>query len=226
MANDRHTIMRRLHAIYDGWLRASPMLTKSVTSAVLFGVGDRIAQRVEQWKNGDDVASQSGSEDEDAENRIVTASTARTLRMMFWGGVLFAPIAHTWVNFVERTVGSSGRVVVTKKILLDMFAFAPCSNTLFYTTTKLLEGERPSDAFDFALQKMPKTLAANYTVWPFANVVTYGVVPLRYRILFINFVSMGWSTFLSLTSSERGSNMTSEDDAHIELEDSQKLVSS
>lgn len=193
--------MRRLHGIYDGWLRSSPVLTKSVTSAVLFGVADRIAQRVEKLKQRD----QDGDRQDDA-------GLERTARMMLWGGVLFAPIAHTWINFVERKVGSAGTAVVAKKILLDMFVFAPNSNMLFFTTTKLMEGHSLGDAFDFAVQKIPKTMAANYMVWPLANVVTYGIVPLRYRILFINCVSMGWSTFLSMTSSERRSEEKDNED--------------
>jgi protein Mpv17 len=186
------TGMRRFRGLYDGWLRSSPVLTKSVTSALLFGVADRIAQRVEKLKR----------RDQNDEHQQDDAGLERTARMMLWGGAIFAPIAHTWVNFVERKVGSSGAAVVIKKILLDMFVFAPNSNMLFFTTTKLMEGQSVGDAFDFAVQKIPKTMAANYMVWPLANVVTYGVVPLRYRILFINCVSMGWSTFLSMTSSE------------------------
>ncbi|KAE8896680.1 hypothetical protein PF005_g23587 [Phytophthora fragariae] len=192
--------MRRLGLLYDGWLRRAPVLTKSVTSAVLFGLGDRIAQRVEKSRAPKDQTSH--REETEDDGALLSASTARTMRMMIWGSVLFAPIAHTWVNFVERTVGSHGKVVVVKKMLLDMFVLAPGINTLFFTTKQMMEGKTLSDGLEFAADRLPQTLKANYTIWPIANIVNYGYVPLQYRILFINCVNLVWTTVLSTISSQ------------------------
>eukprot|EP00644_Phytophthora_capsici_P007224 jgi/Phyca11/112726/e_gw1.22.444.1 len=181
--------MRRLGLLYDGWLRRSPVITKCVTSAVLFGVGDRIAQRLENTPKDED------------DGALLSKGTARTMRMMVWGGVLFAPIVHTWVNFVERTVGSHGKVVVLKKVLLDAFVFAPSINTLFFTSTQMMQGKSLGQGVDFAADRMPLTLQANYMIWPLANIVNYSYVPLQYRILFINCVNLVWTTVLSTISS-------------------------
>jgi hypothetical protein len=191
--------MRRLGLLYDGWLRRAPVTTKCVTSAFLFGLGDRIAQRVEKSRapKGDGLRATEPDDD----GALVSATTARTMRMVLWGGVIFAPIAHKWVNFVERTVGSHGKVVVVKKMLLDMFVLAPSLNTLFFTTTQVMEGKTPGQGFDFAVDRLPQTLKANYMIWPAANVVNYGFVPLQYRILFINCVNLVWTTVLSTISS-------------------------
>ncbi|GMF19080.1 unnamed protein product [Phytophthora lilii] len=144
---------------------------------------------------------ESSREETKDDGALVSLGTARTIRMMVWGSVLFAPIAHTWVNFVERTVGSHGKVVVFKKMLLDMFVLAPSINTLFFTTTQMMEGKSMSHGLDFAVDRLPQTLKANYTIWPLANIVNYGYVPLQYRILFINCVNLVWTTVLSTISS-------------------------
>ncbi|KAG3110160.1 hypothetical protein PI124_g11313 [Phytophthora idaei] len=191
--------MRRLGVLYGGWLRRSPVLTKCATSACMFGLGDRMAQRVEKSRKpkGDDTR---GEEVED--NRaLVSASTARTVRMMIWGSVLFAPIAHTWVNFIERTVGSQGKVVVCKKMLLDAVVFAPSINTLFFTSTQMMKGRSFGHGVEFAVDRLPQTLKANYMIWPLANIVNYSYVPLQYRILFINCANLVWTTVLSTISS-------------------------
>ncbi|KAG7399203.1 hypothetical protein PHYBOEH_009369 [Phytophthora boehmeriae] len=141
---------------------------------------------------------------------LVSASTARTLRMMVWGGVLFAPIVHTWVNFLERTVGSSGKAVVVKKTLVDMFVFAPSINTLFFTSTQMVVGKSPRQGFDFAMERLPQTIKANYMIWPPANIVNYGFVPLQYRILFINCVNVVWTTVLSTISSQPAPTLETE----------------
>ncbi|KAK1941726.1 Protein SYM1 [Phytophthora citrophthora] len=186
--------MRRLGLLYDGWLRRSPMVTKCVTSAVLFGLGDRIAQRLEKSRRPKD-------EEMEDDGALVSKSTARTMRMMIWGSVIFAPIVHTWVHFIERTVGSHGKVVVFKKVLLDAFVFAPSINTLFFTSTQMMQGKSVSQGVDFAVDRIPQTLKANYMIWPLANVVNYSYVPLHYRILFINCVNLVWTTVLSTISS-------------------------
>ncbi|POM72775.1 Hypothetical protein PHPALM_10459 [Phytophthora palmivora] len=190
--------MRRLGLLYDGWLRRSPMLTKSVTSAVLFGLGDRIAQRMEKSRKDDDGSQTEETEDNGA---IVSKSTARTMRMMIWGSVLFTPVVHTWVNLIERTVGSRGKVVVFKKMLLDSLVFAPSINALFFTSTQMMEGKSFGHGVAFALDRLPQTLKANYMIWPLANMINYSYVPLQYRILFINCVNLVWTTVLSTISS-------------------------
>ncbi|GMF30253.1 unnamed protein product [Phytophthora fragariaefolia] len=58
--------MRRLGLLYDGWLRRAPVLTKSVTSAVLFGFGDRIAQRIEKSRSSKDQISDQQETEDDA----------------------------------------------------------------------------------------------------------------------------------------------------------------
>ncbi|KAG7393394.1 hypothetical protein PHYPSEUDO_009598 [Phytophthora pseudosyringae] len=203
--------MRRLGLLYDSWLRQSPVLTKSVTSAALFGLGDRIAQRVEQSRKPKDDGSRGGEAEDDG--AFVSASTARTMRMMVWGSVLFAPVAHTWVNFVERAVGSHGKVVVFKKMLLDAFVLAPSINTLFFTSTQMMEGKSLGHGVDFAVDRLPQTLKANYMLWPLANLVNYGYVPLQYRILFINCVNLVWTTVLSTISSQPAAAALKEKDA-------------
>ncbi|KAG7393396.1 hypothetical protein PHYPSEUDO_009600 [Phytophthora pseudosyringae] len=41
-------VMRRFRLVYDEWLHRRQLLTKMATSSVLFGLGDRLAQRVEK----------------------------------------------------------------------------------------------------------------------------------------------------------------------------------
>ena len=41
------------------------------------------------------------------------------------------------------------------------------------------------------------TLKVNWLVWPGLTAFNLGLVPPPYRILFINFCSLGWSAFLS-----------------------------
>ncbi|KAG7399200.1 hypothetical protein PHYBOEH_009366 [Phytophthora boehmeriae] len=186
--------MRGFRLKYDKWLRDSPLVTKGVTSAILFGVGDRLAQRIES----------SGTEDDDKDDSADRHGIKRTVRMMVWGGVAFAPLGHAWYNFLERAVRGSRKAVVVKKIAADQLIFTPPVNLAFFTYAGVTEGKPLRESVDSAAAKLPPTLAVNWTVWPLVHICTFGFVPLEYRVLFINFVNIGWSAFLSGMASNDG----------------------
>ncbi|GMF19084.1 unnamed protein product [Phytophthora lilii] len=190
-------MVRRLGQFYHYWLHEAPLLTKAATAATLFGAGDRIAQRLEAGnapESEDDFETNGRGEDHGG---LVSASTARTLRMMMWGGLFAAPIMHTWFHVVDRAIPGTGRVVNAKKVVADMMVIAPGTSLAFYTVTKSMEGEPVSDAFEVAKLKLPPTLLADYMLWPAANMIIFGLVPLHYRTPLTHCVSLVWSTFLS-----------------------------
>ncbi|KAG1691444.1 hypothetical protein DVH05_026934 [Phytophthora capsici] len=189
--------MRGFRVKYDRWLRESPLLTKGVTSAVLFGLGDRIAQRTENSETG----------------------WHRTARMMLWGGLAFAPIGHAWYNLLEKVVRGKGTAVIVKKIAADQLIFSPPLSLVFFTYAGVSDGKPVRETVASAVTKLPPTLAVNWTVWPLVHVCTFGFVPLQYRILFINVVNIGWSAFLSRMASKReGSNTHKLDEFLVQME--------
>lgn len=192
--------MRTFRVWYDGCLQKSPLLTKCITSGVLFALGDMLAQRLEA--NGEPRAHEAVAEKPVSEP---SWDYKRTARMVIWGGVLFAPVGHGWYNLLERMVRSSGKAAVMQKIALDQLVYTPPLTLAFFTTTKLME-EATMDKFPYAtshaFDKLVPTLKVNWTVWPVIHLCTFTVVPLQYRILFINCMSIGWSAFLSLMSNK------------------------
>ena len=177
--------------LYDRCLTTSPILTKSITSGCLFGLGDGFAQRVtDQYK-----AQRMHNVDE-------RHDWHRTGRMMFWGSVLFAPVGHVWYNFLDRFVRTTGRRAIAQKVAMDMLIFTPPANLAFFTSNNLLSGQPMHDAIQNAWNKLPPTLAVNFAVWPGIQAITFGVVPLQYRVLFINVMCLGWSSFLSIMASD------------------------
>lgn len=169
---------RSFAAWYDGHLTRSPVLTKSATSCGLFGVGDGLAQSIE------------GGEGVDGR---------RVARMMAFG-LLQAPPAHRWYNFLDRTVAGSGAGVVLRKVVADQLTWTPAMTFVFFTYMNVAAGVAPAASVADAQAKLLPTLKVNYAVWPFIHCVTFSVVPLPYRVLWINGCSCFWSAFLSLQS--------------------------
>ncbi|KAF4047505.1 Mpv17 / PMP22 family [Phytophthora infestans] len=192
--------MRRFGELYHFWLHEAPLLTKVVTAATLFGTGDRIAQRLEANNNYSifgELSSEHAPHQKDKGSKLISDSAARTLRMMVWGGLFAAPIMHTWFHVVERVIPGTGKLVVAKKVAADMMIIAPGTSLAFFTTTKCMEGEPLHESFQIAKAKLTPTLLADYMLWPAANAVIFGLVPLHYRTPLTHCVSLVWSAFLS-----------------------------
>ncbi|KAK1941725.1 Protein SYM1 [Phytophthora citrophthora] len=193
--------MRSFRLVYDEWLQRQPLLTKMVTSSVLFGLGDRLAQRVEKIGKTDEELEEMAKDTTVQEGHLISESAAKTVRMMVWGGMIMTPMMHTWYNLMEKVFLGTGKLVAAKKVVADMVFVAPQMPIWFYTSTGLMAGRTLRDAFDDSIDKQPMTLMANYMLWPAANSITYGVMPLQYRLLFANCVHLGWASFLSYMAS-------------------------
>jgi protein Mpv17 len=189
--------MRSFRLLYDEWLHRQPLLTKMVTSSVLFGLGDRLAQRVEKISKTDEELAEMAKDSVVQEGQLLSESAAKTVRMMVWGGLFLSPMMHTWYNLMERVFVGTGKLVAAKKVVADMVFVAPQMPIWFFTSTSVMAGKPFQQALDDAVEKQPMMLMANYMLWPAANSITYGVMPLQYRLLFANFVNVGWASVLS-----------------------------
>lgn len=108
--------MSRLFAMYDRALTAQPILTKTLTSVVLFTAGDVMAQRLEKGSFAD-------------------LDGARLVRQGAWGA-LFTPLAHYWYLNLDRWVPGAGVNVVAKKVVLDQLTWTPFINVVFLGTVR------------------------------------------------------------------------------------------
>ena len=126
--------MSRLFAMYDRALTAQPILTKTLTSVVLFTAGDVMAQRLEK-----------GS--------FAGLDGARLVRQGAWGA-LFTPLAHYWYLNLDRWVPGAGMNVVAKKVVLDQLTWTPFINVVFLGTVR---GTRLNRAHTAALRPAAAT---------------------------------------------------------------------
>lgn len=98
---------------YESHLDARPIVTKSITGSILWGVGDCVAQLVPQ------VAFE---QPEGKTTEGLTYDWARTGRAVAFGGILHAPTSHLHFNFLEwmtvRT-GVSGLGIPIFKTIME-----------------------------------------------------------------------------------------------------------
>ncbi|KAJ5761569.1 hypothetical protein N7533_003608 [Penicillium manginii] len=167
---------------YQSKLAKRPILTASITSAVLFASGDTLAQQ---------AVDRRGLEKHDF---------ARTGRMALYGGAVFGPVATKWFGILQRHVVLNSTLTTTlARVGCDQFIFAPVQLTAFLSSMAIMEGSSPLEKLKHSWLPAYK---ANCMVWPFVQGVNFTFVPLELRVLVVNVVSLGWNCFLSLMNSD------------------------
>lgn len=162
---------------YNARLAARPLLTQSVTTAVLFATGDITAQQLVKKK---------GMEKHDL---------VRTGRMALYGGFVFGPVATTWFGFLARNVNARNKKVETlARVACDQLLFAPVMIGVFLGSMATMEGNSPKQRVETTWWP---ALKANWMLWPFVQVINFSFIPLQHRVFFANIVSIGWNSYLS-----------------------------
>ena len=159
---------------YDAKLTQHPIATKAVTSAALYIVGDSMAQVLA-----------GGSFD-----------WARLARGAVWGG-LFGVMAHGWYGALEKIVLAEGRVGAALRVAWDQLTWTPIVNIAFFVVGAALRTGSPAEGMAEARDKLWPTLKVNWIVWPVLQAVNFTMVPLPYRVLYINIASVFWAAYLS-----------------------------
>ncbi|KAF1775833.1 Nrap protein [Phytophthora cactorum] len=161
--------MHSFRALYDKCLRRQPLLTKMATSSLFFGLGDRLAQRVEKIGKTDEELAEMDKDTIVEDNRLLSESAAKTVRMMIWGGLLLSPMVHSWHGLMERVFVGRGKTVVAKKVLADMVFMAPQMPIWYLTSTGLMAGKPLRQAFDESIEKQPLRKALSKYALPSDN---------------------------------------------------------
>ncbi|CCF32955.1 sym-1 [Colletotrichum higginsianum] len=167
---------------YQARLAARPLLTQSITTAVLFATGDITAQQ---------LVDKRGLEKHDF---------ARTGRMALYGGVIFGPVATNWFKFLQHNVVLKNKnAEILARVAVDQGVFAPVMISVFLSSMATLEGSSIQEKLD---KNYKTALTSNYMLWPFVQMINFKLVPLHHRVLFVNVISIGWNSYLSFLNSQ------------------------
>lgn len=151
-----------------------------ITAGLLAGGGDIICQNM-------------------FKNQSQGLNLSRTGRMIGLA-VLFTPPTRLWYNFVPKIAEK----FVSKEILrpfaitiLNQVFFSPPLLASWLLLARYLETGDIAQSVDSMKERVWHGIKASWTVWPFANLVAFSVVPAMHRIFFMNLVAFGWNIFTS-----------------------------
>lgn len=186
------------------------IVTNTISCGLMMAAGDLIQQRREHWRRyqyGDyflsggtaRVIAASPEEDEKKTNEVAALyehNYVRT-RNMTLVGLIQGPFHHCFYGLLEKIAPGKRARSVIKKTFLDQLIASPTCLIIFFGGLGLMERDKIEVAFKEIKVKLIDAWKVDCCFWPPAQCVNFLFVPLQYRVLYTNFMTMVYDIFLS-----------------------------
>ncbi|KAL7472568.1 hypothetical protein ACHAXS_012937 [Conticribra weissflogii] len=178
--------LRAAGAFYTRQLGIRPVLTKSMTAGIIFGLSDWCAQLIEREGDGD-------SKSPVVFSRILTAFLV--------GLMFFGPAANAWYSAIFHYLPSTSLVSTLQKAALGQIFFGPAFTCVFFGAGMIEQGTFTLGNWVQKIKDdLPGAWAAGLGFWPLVDFVSYKIIPVQWIPLFVNFCSFVWTIYLSLVA--------------------------
>ncbi|XP_027341721.1 protein SYM1-like [Abrus precatorius] len=169
---------------YEQALKANPVLAKMAISGVVYSIGDWIAQCYEG-------------------KPLFEFDRARLFRSGLVGFTLHGSLSHYYYQLCEAIFPFQEWWIVPAKVVFDQTVWSAVWNSIYYVVLGLLRLESLSNIYGELKSTFWPLLTAGWKLWPFAHLITYGVIPVEQRLLWVDCVELIWVTILSTYSNEK-----------------------
>jgi len=180
-----------VHSVVFG--RSNLLLTNSLISALMGTVGDAIQQHYDLLTHPDI------DKDSTKTNNYVSKNGFNYVRSlhMTCAGFTTGLVSHYWYIYLDKVLGiRKNMFVITKKVLLDQIIFSPINLLVYFSTLGLCERSGVQRISDELVEKgFEQIYVVEWIVWPPMQFFNFYVLPLRYRILFDNIISLGFDIY-------------------------------
>lgn len=195
---------------YEGHLESKPVPTKMVTGAILWGLGDAVAQIVPAlfFDDSDATSTANNANNSDTVKEVQSKAATvkeydypRTARAMIFGFVIHAPLSHVHFNFLEwMTIrgGFSGMRVPVFKAFMEQFVYwSWFSNSLYHGAMGAMQGMSPQQIYDRISDVLWDTQKAQWVFWIPVQLLNFQFVPVRHQLNVVLLTSVVWTALLS-----------------------------
>lgn len=192
--------------LYYRQVQKRPMLTQSIMASTMWVLGDCLAQNLENYnlpKN----------------QQPKPYNYSRTLKMGLIGLCWNGPFSSWWLRFLDRKFTSSTHPnVIFKKLFCDQVF----QNPTLTSGVILLVGLSNNLGFEKSVNVVKTDLLdvmyRGWVYWTLIQIINFRVVPLNYRLLFVQIMAIIWNGYLSLTSNQSIENVKEEEDATVTIQ--------
>jgi len=183
--------------IYSKLLMERPLLTKSITSCATNAFSDVLCQK---------LIITAKEEENDTSTSPLTIDKERLGQAAVTGLIWSGPITHYWykILFGKLTISINDPIIsLIVQILLDSIIFSPITVSGYFTLRSIMEGSGIEGIKDKLSTRLVKTVLGAWKFWPAANIINFGFIPLEFRVLYMNLLSIIWSIYLTNVNGQK-----------------------
>ncbi|XVF01941.1 hypothetical protein REPUB_Repub04eG0133100 [Reevesia pubescens] len=163
---------------YEQALKANPVLAKMAISGIVYSIGDWIAQCYEG-------------------KPLFDFDRKRMFRSGLVGFTLHGSLSHYYYQFCEALFPFEDWWVIPAKVIFDQTVWSAVWNSIYYVVLGFLRFESSANIYRELKATFWPMLTAGWKLWPFAHLITYGVIPVEQRLLWVDCIELIWVTILS-----------------------------
>jgi protein Mpv17 len=167
---------------YESSLNTQPIATKTMINVIIYLLGDWLSQTIFVKKN------------------VLEFDALRTLRNGLIG-LVFGPLVHEYYEFSDYILPVEVGWNRLFKILMDQTLYLSVKCSVYIVAVNVLAGESFEFSVDTAKNKIKDVMITAWKFWPLVHCITYGAIPARHRILWVNCVDLFWNAILALKTS-------------------------
>ncbi|XP_004496888.1 uncharacterized protein [Cicer arietinum] len=167
---------------YLGMIKKNPILTKSVTSALIYIAADLSSQTIERQSSK-------------------SFDFIRTLRMAGYGMIILGPSLHFWFNFVSKLFPGRDLISTLKKMVMGQSLYGPAMTVVFFSLNARLQGENGDEIVARLKRDLLPTMLNGVMYWPICDFITFRFIPVHLQPLVSNSFSYLWTIYMTYMAS-------------------------
>merc|ERR1712127_635199 len=87
------------------------------------------------------------------------------------------------------------------KVVVDQFVFGPIWNNSYILLLGMMQLQSPAKIWEDMKRTTVPLVLSGLKLWPLVHCVTYGVIPVENRLLWVDMVEIVWVTILASEAS-------------------------